>query len=145
MRVSKAAFWTLPTTCGASMVSTPSRFAHSPNAAGTTPTTLYERFSNKDDLLALLRRRALNFFTEHPHDYRLVSEGWGLAFVRKENMPTFDLLKQLLASQLGGEPDQQTSLPLSLVALLHATTALLCSSNGREKTSRAFRPPGSSP
>ncbi len=57
------------------------------NAAGTTPTTLYERFSNKDDLLGLLRRRArlnlfwalepsrtaveacrraLDFFTEHP-------------------------------------------------------------------------------
>jgi len=66
-------------------------------ASGTTTPTLYERFSNKDDLLGLLRRRArlnlfaaikphalprkfaaavLDFFAAHPNDFRLISEDW---------------------------------------------------------------------
>ena len=80
------------------------------SASGTTTPTLYERFSNKEDLMALLRRRArlnlfaaiqpshtaaqlcrrvLDFFASHPNDYRLISEDWALAFARKENMPSF--------------------------------------------------------
>src|SRR5260370_18877648 len=60
------------------------------NASGTTTPTLYERFSNKEDLLSLLRRRAplnlfsainssrtpagvffrlFDFFLSHPTDY----------------------------------------------------------------------------
>lgn len=66
-------------------------------AARTTTPTLYERFSHKSDLLTLLRRRArlnlfsairtsrspldacrraLDFFTAHPNDYRLISGPW---------------------------------------------------------------------
>ena len=75
------------------------------SASGTTTPTLYERFSNKDDLLSVLRRRArlnlfsaikssrssaqacrrvLDFFAAHPNDFRLISEDWALAFARKE-------------------------------------------------------------
>src|SRR5260370_31066601 len=64
-------------------------------ASGTTTPTLYERFSNKDDLLSLLRRRArlnlfapikpsrtsgqicrrvLHSFAAHPSHYRLITE-----------------------------------------------------------------------
>src|SRR5258708_10198683 len=64
------------------------------NASGTTTPTLYERFSNKEDLLSLLRRRArlhlfsaikssrtpavvcrpvLDFFLAHPIDYLLIT------------------------------------------------------------------------
>ena len=106
------------------------------SASGTTTPTLYERFSNKEDLMALLRRRArlnlfsaikpsrtaaqlckrvLDFFASHPHDYRLISDDWALAFSRKENMPSFELLKQRLAEQLGGKPQQHTPLALALV------------------------------
>src|ERR1700730_14724928 len=74
-------------------------------AARTTTPTLYERFSHKSDLLALMRRRArlrlfsairpsrssmdvckraLAFFITHPHNYRLISEDWAMAFARKE-------------------------------------------------------------
>jgi AcrR family transcriptional regulator len=129
-------------------------------ASGTTTPTLYERFSNKDDLLALMRQRArrnlfaaikpsrtpvqacrrvLDFFATHPNDYRLISEDWALAFARKEHMPSFEFLKKLLAEQLGGTPDRQTPLALALVALLHGTATLLHSVNIHRKISRDFR------
>jgi AcrR family transcriptional regulator len=129
-------------------------------ASGTSTPTLYERFSNKEDLLSLLRRRArlnlfsaikpsrtpaqvcgrvLDFFVAHPHDYRLISEDWATAFARKEDMPAFEFLKRRLASQLGGKPDEHTPMALALVALLHGTAALLHSANTHQKISRDFR------
>jgi AcrR family transcriptional regulator len=129
-------------------------------ASGTTTPTLYERFSNKEDLLSLLRRRArlnlfatikssrtsvqvcrrvLDFFTAHPNDYRLITEDWALAFARKEDMPSFEFLKRRLAAQLGGKPDQQTPLALALVALLHGTARLLHSADSHKQISRNFR------
>ena len=129
-------------------------------AAGTTTPTLYERFSHKSDLLTLLRRRArfnlfsairtsrspldacrraLDFFTAHPYDYRLISEDWAIAFARKEHMPSFEFIKAKLARQLGGTPDHHAHLALSLVALLHGTATLLHSSGVHKKISRDFR------
>jgi AcrR family transcriptional regulator len=129
-------------------------------AARTTTPTLYERFSHKSDLLALLRRRsrlnlfsamrpsrsaveackrALDFFTAHPHDFRLISEDWAIAFARKESMPSFEFIKRRLAAQLGGTPGRHTSLALSLVALLHGTAGLLHSSNAHKKIFHEFR------
>jgi len=130
------------------------------SASGTTTPTLYERFSNKDDLLSVLRRRArlnlfsaikssrgsaqacrrvLDFFAAHPNDFRLISEDWALAFARKEHMPSFEFLKRLLAAELGGKPDQHTPVALSLVALLHGTSTLLHSVDIHKKISRDFR------
>jgi AcrR family transcriptional regulator len=130
------------------------------HAARTTTPTLYERFSHKRDLLALLRRharlnlfsairasrspldacrRALDFFTAHPNDYRLISEDWAIAFARKEHLPSFEFIKRQLAAQLGGAPKRHTRLALSLVALLHGTAALLHSSDVHKKISRDFR------
>jgi AcrR family transcriptional regulator len=129
-------------------------------SAGTTTPTLYERFTGKKDLLSLLRRRArlnlysaiklsrtpvqvcrraLEFFTARPNDYRLISGDWAIAFARKEHMPSFEFLKQRIAAQLGGEPDQHTRLALGLVALLHGTATLLLSANAGEKIFRDFR------
>src|SRR5437016_419509 len=130
------------------------------SACGTTTPTLYERFSNKEDLLSLLRRRArlnlfsaikssrspgevcrrvLDFFAAHPNDFRLISEDWAIAFARKEHMPSFEFLKQLLAAELGGKPDHHMSVALSLVALLHGTSTLLHSVDIHKKISRDFR------
>ena len=129
-------------------------------AARTTTPTLYERFSHKSDLLTLLRRRArlnlfsairtsrssldacrraLDFFTAHPNDYRLISEDWAIAFARKEHMPSFEFIKGMLAQKLGGAPDRHEHLALSLVALLHGTATLLHSSGVHRKISRDFR------
>ncbi len=129
-------------------------------ASATTTPTLYERFSNKEDLLSLLRRRArlnlfsaikrsrtpsqvcrrvLDFFAAHPNDFRLISEDWAIAFARREDMPSFEFLKRSLATQLGGRPDQHTPVALALVALLHGTATLLHSANIHQKISRDFR------
>jgi AcrR family transcriptional regulator len=129
-------------------------------AAGTSTPTLYERFSNKSDLLSLLRRRArlnlfsaiknahtpgevcrraLVFFIARPNDYRLISEDWAIAFARKEHMPSFEFMKQRIAAQFGGTPGQHTPLALALVALLHGTATLLLSADAHAKTSRDFR------
>ena len=129
-------------------------------ASGTTTPTLYERIPNKGDLISLLQRRArrnlflairssrtpmqacqraLDFFTAHPNDFRLVSEDWAIAFARKEHMPSFEFLQRRLAAQFGGKPDQHISLALALVALLHGTAMLLHSVDVHKKISRDFR------
>jgi AcrR family transcriptional regulator len=129
-------------------------------ASSTTTPTLYERISNKEELLSLLRRRArlnlfsaikpsrtpaqacrriLDFFVAHPHDYRLITQDWTIAFARKEHMPSFEFLKRRLAAQLGGKPVQHTSLALALAALLHGTATLLHSANIHQRISRDFR------
>ncbi len=129
-------------------------------ASRTTTPTLYERFSNKENLLSLLRRRArlnlfsainaartpaqicrrvLDFFAARPNDFRLISEDWAIAFARKEHMPSFEFLKRRLATQLGGRPDQHTPVALALVALLHGTATLLHSVDIHKKISRDFR------
>ena len=129
-------------------------------AAGTTTPTLYERFSDKSKLLTLLRsrsrlnlfsaiqgsrtpeqvcRRALDFFTKHPNDYRLISEDWAIAFARRDHMPSFEFMKQRIAVQLGGASARHTRLALALVALLHGTATLLLSADTREKNYREFR------
>lgn len=129
-------------------------------AARTTTPTLYERFSHKSDLLVLLRRRArrnlfsairssrspveacrraLDFFTAHPHDYRLVAEDWAMALARKEPLPSFEFLQQRLAAQLGGMRGRHTRLALSLIALVNGTATLLHSSNVQTKIHREFR------
>jgi len=130
------------------------------SACGTTTPTLYERFSNKEDLLSLLRRRArlnlfsgikssknpaqvcrrvLDFFAAHPNDFRLISEDWAIAFARKEHMPSFEFLKQSLSNQLGGSPEEHTPVALALVALLHGTSTLLHSVDVHKKIARDFR------
>ncbi len=129
-------------------------------ASRTTTPTLYERFSNKENLLSRLRRRArlnlfsainaartpaqicrrvLDFFAARPNDFRLISEDWAIAFARKEHMPSFEFLKRRLATELGGRPDQHTPLALALVALLHGTATLLHSVDIHKKISRDFR------
>ncbi len=129
-------------------------------AAGTTTPTLYERVSNKSDLLDLLRRRArqnlfsaikpadspaeacrraLEFFTAHPHDFRLISEDWAIAYSRKEPMPSFEFMKQRLAAQLGGPPEDHTYRALALVALLHGTATMLQTEEVHPKVSRVLR------
>jgi hypothetical protein len=75
----------------------------------------------------------------HPHDYRLISEDWAIAFARKEHMPSFEFLKGRLAAQLGGQPDQYTDVALALVALLHGTATLLHSADSHKRISRNFR------
>lgn len=129
-------------------------------AAGTTTPTLYERFHDKGDLLALLRRRArqnlfasirgahspleacdraLDFFVAHPNEFALITEDWAISFARKESMPSFDFLKRRLAGELGGRPDDHLQIALAMVALLHGTANFLHSEDVHAKIHRDFR------
>jgi AcrR family transcriptional regulator len=129
-------------------------------AAGTTTPTLYERFRDKHDLLELLRvrarqnlfaairlaesaadvcRRALEFIARHGHEYRLLTDGWAVRLGRKEPMPSVALMKQRLAEQLGGAPEEHTDLALALVALVHGTALLLLAEGVNEEVARQLR------
>jgi len=129
-------------------------------AAGTTTPTLYERFRDKDDLLAFLRDRArqkmfsavecasspveacgkaLRFALSHGNEYRLFSSDWAIRVGRKEPLPTFAFLKQRLAAKLGGTPDQHTQLAFALVALVHGTAMVLLADGVSPRVSKDLR------
>jgi AcrR family transcriptional regulator len=129
-------------------------------AAATTTPTLYERFKDKDDLLAFLRDRArqkmfsaveranspievcskaLKFALTHGNEYRLFSSDWALRVGRKEPLPTFAFLKQRLAEKLRGTPDQHTQLALALVALVHGTAMVLLADGVTLSVSRELK------
>jgi AcrR family transcriptional regulator len=115
-------------------------------AAQTTTPTLYERFRGKGDLLAALRARAqqnlfdaikparsiaeacrlaLEFTLAHGHEYELIAKEWAARLSRREATPSFDLIKERLAEQLGGSANDHLQLGLALVALYHGASILL--------------------
>jgi AcrR family transcriptional regulator len=115
-------------------------------AAGTTTPTLYERFRDKDDLLAALRARAqqnlfeaikparsiaeacrlaLDFTATHGHEYELVAKEWAARLSCGEPTPSFDLIKERLAEQLGGEPNDHFQLGLVFAAIYHGASTML--------------------
>ena len=115
-------------------------------AARTTTPTLYERFKDKHALMLALRSRAqqmlfaalqpaqsideacriaLDFTSSHLHEYELLAKDWAARLSRKEPTPSFDLLKERLAGQLGGSPDDHLQLALSITMLYHGTSTFL--------------------
>ena len=114
-------------------------------AARTTTPTLYERFRDKHDLLDFLRERArrrlfaaiqpaksagqicrlaLAFVSRHGHEYRLLSSEWATRFAQQKSMPSYQFLREKLADQLGGKPDDRARLALELIILVHGTAML---------------------
>lgn len=129
-------------------------------AAGTTTPTMYQRFRDKRDLVALLRIRALeklvsvlqpacspaatcgrflDFASTNPHEYRLLTADWAVRLSREERRPTFELIKKRLAAQLGGVPEEHARLALALGALVHGTATMLLAEGVHEKISRELR------
>lgn len=115
-------------------------------AAKTTTPTLYERFRDKHDLIAFLRVRArermfnalqpakstaeacrlgLEFALTNGNEYLLLTSDWAERFARKEPMPSYDYVKERLAQDLGGMPEDYAQQALALVALVHGTAILL--------------------
>jgi AcrR family transcriptional regulator len=115
-------------------------------AATTTP-TLYARFADKEAILRALRSRAvqrldewirhdqssvragcaryLDFAAQRPHDYALLfGEGWLDRTSPEDEMRPLDLLQGALVERLGGTPEQQLPLALTIWALLHGTAML---------------------
>jgi len=129
-------------------------------AAGTTTPTVYERFRDKKDLLRFLRAHALDnflraiepaetaagtcrqflaFASAHPNEYRLLVADWAVRLGRRERKPSFELIKDRLASELGGKPSQHTRLALALGELLHGTVMMILAEGVRERIDRELR------
>ncbi|HXN72049.1 MAG TPA: TetR/AcrR family transcriptional regulator [Candidatus Acidoferrales bacterium] len=129
-------------------------------AARTTTPTMYQRFRDKNDLMMLLRKRALeklvsvlqpacspaatcgrflDFASSHPHQYRLVTADWAVRLSDREPRPTFELIKRRLAVQLGGGPEEHARLALALGALIHGTATMLLAEGVHDRVSRQLR------
>ena len=116
-------------------------------AAGTTTTTVYKRFRNKQALLLALAemvqaritaratsaatiedcyRRFLQFADEHPHEYQLL---WGPAWAEllgpERPRPIKDWLLERFAARFGGEQRDYVLSYYALFLLVHGTANLL--------------------
>jgi AcrR family transcriptional regulator len=115
-------------------------------AAGTTTPTLYERFRDKHELITFLRVRArermfaalqpakstaeacrlgLEFTLTNGNEYLLLTSDWAERLARKERMPSYELLQEKLADDLGGVAGEYERLAMGLVAQVHGTALLL--------------------
>ena len=115
-------------------------------AAGTTTPTVYERYRDRDDILRALRIKTrhdlfavlsatrtlhqafhehLTFALEHSHAYEVLFDGVGKAPSLYEPWPSFNLMRERLATRLGGTPRQHTRLMLAVWSLMHGTAMLI--------------------
>ena len=114
--------------------------------AGTTTPTVYERYRHRDDILCALRvetRRALfetlipartlrqsaqlylEFALGHSHAYEVLFDGVAKPPSLHEPWPSFRLLRERVAKELGGDPRRHTRLMLALWSLMHGTAMLM--------------------
>jgi AcrR family transcriptional regulator len=123
-------------------------------AAGTTTTTVYKRFRNKEALLLALAesvqaritatttsaptieacyRRFLQFADEHPHEYQLL---WGPAWAEllgpERPRPIKAWLLEQFAARFGGEPPDYVLSYYALFLLVHGTANLLIVTRDRK-------------
>jgi len=124
-------------------------------AAGTNTPAVYRRFKDRNDLVrGILLRVAervrkhfeqgetledmceayLDYALENPNDYCLFFEEARLLNVPKgregprpirESRPNFDFAEKMAAKELGGAPEDHTTLALEMWALLHGTAMML--------------------
>jgi AcrR family transcriptional regulator len=119
-------------------------------AAGTTTPTVYERYRDRDDILRALRletrrelfaalkqtrtlrqafERHLQFALEHSHAYEVLFDGVGKPPSLHEPWPTFNLMRDRIATRLGGKPREHTRLMLAVWSLMHGTAMLIIRGN----------------
>lgn len=115
-------------------------------AAGTTTPTVYERFRDRDEILRGLRlktrrelfsrlsraqtlreatERHLEFALENTYAYEVLFDGVGQPPSLNEPWPSFNLMRERLAREIGGTPRQHTRLMLALWSLMHGTAMLI--------------------
>src|SRR6476646_8846963 len=115
--------------------------------AGTTTTTVYKRFRNKEALLLALAesvqarltarttsaatieesyRGFLNFADQHPHEYQLLwGPSWAELLGPKRPRPIKAWLLEKFAARFGGEPKDYALNYYALCLLVHGTASLL--------------------
>jgi AcrR family transcriptional regulator len=115
-------------------------------AAGTTTPTVYERYRDRDDILRALRlqtrrelfsaltrtrtlrdaiQRQLEFALNNTHAYQVLFDGVGRPPSLHEPWPSFNLMRERLAAQIGGTPRQHNRLILAIWSLMHGTAMLI--------------------
>ena len=115
-------------------------------AAGTTTPTVYERYHDRDDIVesfatqdskrALLRPHSdsnpargdperLELALEHTHAYEVLFDGVGKPPSLHEPWPSFNLMRERLAKQLGGDPRRLNRIILAIWSLMHGTAMLI--------------------
>ena len=115
-------------------------------AAGTTTPTVYERYRDREDILRALRmktrselfsalsrtrtlreavQRQLEFALENSHAYEVLFDGVGRAPSLYEPWPSFNLMRERLARQIGGTPREHNRLILAIWSLMHGTAMLI--------------------
>ncbi len=114
--------------------------------AGTTTPTVYERYRHRDDILCALRietrrqlfdsvrtargvrqsaERYLWFALEHSYAYEVLFDGVAKPPSLYEAWPSFRLVRERIAKELGGVPRRHTRLMLALWSLMHGTAMLV--------------------
>jgi AcrR family transcriptional regulator len=115
-------------------------------AAGTTTPTVYERYRDREDILRALRlktrselfsvlsrtrtlreavQQQLEFALENSHAYEVLFDGVGRAPSLYEPWPSFNLMRERLAQQIGGTPREHNRLILAIWSLMHGTAMLI--------------------
>ncbi len=115
-------------------------------AAGTTTPTVYERYRDREDIRRALRlktrrelftaltrtrtlrdaiERQLQFAMDNTHSYQVLFDGVGKPPSLYEPWPSFNLMRERLAEQLGGSPRQHNRLMMAIWSLLHGTAMLI--------------------
>ena len=115
-------------------------------AAGTTTPTVYERYRDREDILRALRmktrgelfsalsrtrtlheavQRQLEFALQNSHAYEVLFDGVGRAPSLYEPWPSFNLMRERLARQIGGTPREHNRLILAIWSLMHGTAMLI--------------------
>ncbi|HZQ93721.1 MAG TPA: TetR/AcrR family transcriptional regulator [Candidatus Sulfotelmatobacter sp.] len=115
-------------------------------AAGTTTPTVYERFRDRDDILKGLRlrtrrelfaaltrtrtlhdaiERQLEFALDNRYAYEVLFDGVGRPPSLYEAWPSFNLMRERLAREIGGKPREHNRLMLALWSLMHGTAMLI--------------------
>lgn len=116
------------------------------SAAETTTPTVYERYRDRADILRALRVKTrrelfaalgptrtmaeavhayLDFALNNSHEYEVLFDGVGRPPSLYEPWPSFNLMRQRLAEQLGTAPRQHNRLMLAIWSLMHGTAMLI--------------------
>jgi len=116
-------------------------------AAGTTTTTVYKRFRNKDALLVALAelvqakitaktttaatieqayRQFLAFVEKHPREYSLLwGPAWPQLYGPGRTVPIRDWMLDKFAARFGGQPKDYARAYYALFLLVHGTASLM--------------------
>lgn len=125
-------------------------------AADTTSPTLYDRFRNREELLAAVIRRIhlelvtilsssksieklvqsyLQFISEYPHRYELVYTAKAKTWETDEPKPVFELILKRMKQQIEQPREELESLALATMALVHGAAMLKIAAGHNVRTS----------